>query len=687
MAEQHYVNGKEWGRAVNLYRDRDLWDDAVRVAKVHGGAVAAKQVVLSKAMSTDAEEGVRLLVKFSLVDAGIEAAIEAQKYDIAMQWAQLALPAKLPFVYLKTAMHYEDQGNFKMAEDAFIKSGKPREAIDMYIHQHEFDSAMRVAENHDQAAIPTICVAHARVCFQQGNHGDAETLLLRANSADLLLKFYMDAKMYQDAQRIAREYAPDKLPDVAKRIATSTTDPLQAGAMLEDNGQYQLAIEKYLSASRDHCSDPNQLVAVWTRTVKLAQNHARHMLKEVLKAATTKMFEIGRAVEAAKCLEDCEDYKGAINMYVRGKKHDLAEELAKRISPELVEYVKRARVQAAIDDGGAKGEDLESVDEEAAIKAHIQANEWDKVMRIARQRGPEDTKIFAAMHVQHLLRERMLEKALDVIAMDGMETRDFRFFDTWQTMAEQIIAEMPNATLDLTVFHDGIVKVVDSMKTMGQTDQAIARASALRDIIHIYHMQAFMVEKGFPEYALKHILALPRYVGYIPPDKAYYDAGMAAKDAKNDSIAFIYLNHFLDLRDKIDEGEPDSSNVDNTDFAATDFPFNYPLPRRLSVPEAAAEEANKWVLAISIEKHLDPRLPTVKCPTHGVDMFEGALRSPSGASYDPCAISGFPILGELRVRCKSCQRPANQEDWNRFVMQAKMCPWCKTQQAPDFKMN
>ncbi|CUG89196.1 WD40 repeat-containing protein, putative [Bodo saltans] len=688
LAEQHFVSGKDWGRAVNMYRDKDMWEDAVRVAKVHGGANAAKQVVLSRAMAVEAEEGVRLLLKFSLVDAGIDAALEGQKFDIALQWAHLALPAKLPYVYLKHAMYFEDQGDFRMAEDAFVKSGKPRESIDMYIHQHEFDSAMRVAENHDPSAIPTVCIAHARVCFQAGNHRDAETLLLRANSPDLLLKFYREARMFNDAQRIAREYCPEKLAEIAREVVSTTNDPLQGGAMAEDNGEYQLAIEQYLRASRDNCNDPNQLVAVWTRCVKLAQNHARHMLKDVLKTATAKMLDIGRAVEAGKCLEDCEDFKGAINMYVRGQKYELAEALAQRISPELVDYVKRARVQAAIEDGGATARDeLDTLDQDAALKAHVQSNDWEKVMRLARQRGQEDTRIYAAMHVQYLLRSSDLDKALDVIAQDGMETKDFRFFETWQQMAALLVAALPNPNINITTFHDGLVQVVDSMRKSGQTDQEVARAEALRDVVHIYHMQKFYSERGFPEYALKNILALPRYAGIIPADKAYYDAGMAAKDAKEDSIAFMYLNRFLDLREKIEDGEPDSSNMDNVDFEVTDFPNKFQLPRQCTIAEGPAEEANKWVLAISIEKNLDPHLPTVKCPTHGVDMFEGALRSPSGAQYEPCAISGYPVLSNLRVRCKNCQRLANQEDWNKFMMQAKTCPWCKTAQSADFKMT
>ena len=35
-AEKHYVEASDWGSAVNMYRANDLWDDAVRVAKLHG---------------------------------------------------------------------------------------------------------------------------------------------------------------------------------------------------------------------------------------------------------------------------------------------------------------------------------------------------------------------------------------------------------------------------------------------------------------------------------------------------------------------------------------------------------------------------------------------------------------------------------------------------------------------------
>lgn len=61
-------------------------------------------------------------------------------------------------VQLKYAMFLEDEGRFREAEDAFIKVGKPREAIDMYMHQQDWAAALRVADLCDPAAMSDVLV-------------------------------------------------------------------------------------------------------------------------------------------------------------------------------------------------------------------------------------------------------------------------------------------------------------------------------------------------------------------------------------------------------------------------------------------------------------------------------------------------------------------------------------------------
>eukprot|EP00744_Colponema_vietnamica_P003231 GILI01004982.1.p1 GENE.GILI01004982.1~~GILI01004982.1.p1 ORF type:complete len:1648 (-),score=437.85 GILI01004982.1:177-5084(-) len=697
MAEQHYVSAKEWEEAVVMYRERNEWDNAIRVAKVHGGPASAKQVVLSRAMAVDAEEGVRLLVKHSLVEAGIEAAVDGLRFDTAVQWAQLALPGKLSFIYLKSAMNHEDQGEFKQAEEDFIKAAKPREAIDMYLHQQDFESAMRVADTYDIAAIPLVCTAHARVCFTAHRYSDAEDLLIKAGQPELLVKLYREARMFTEAMRVAKERCPERSGEIAREVAMNTNDPIEAGSLLEQAGDAQGAIEMYLRASRETSNDANKLLETWARAVKLSTTHARHMQRDTLKAATGRMMEMNRHIEAAKCYEDVEDFRGAINCYISGGKFDAAEQLATRLGPDMVQYVKDERVRRLVNNSNSTPEarqELERVDVEAAMKAHINSNDWGQALKLARQRGPDDARVYAAMYCQYIYNsngDEPVESIIEVVNRDGMESQDLRFSALWVDIAFALInGPLPDKNIDLTTFHTGIIDVIANLEKLGQDPALVQRGQAARDIIHIYHASVKMTDAGLGQFATKLLCSLPRYANWMNADKAFFDAGVAAKDAGDENTAFVFLNRFFDICEHIEADDDDASPYDNKPFQTTDFPTNYRIPREPTVPADKSEPVNTWVLQLTIRSEtVDLALPTIPVPgsSNGEVMYVGALQSPSGVTFEPCAITSYPILSSKQaVKCRSCTRPANQEDWNKYCMTIKSCPWCSQPAQPDFKM-
>ena len=57
-------------------------------------------------------------------------------------------------------------GRFKEAEAEFISGRKPREAIDMYLHQQDWNSAMRVAEQYDPASMSDVLVAQGKLAVE-----------------------------------------------------------------------------------------------------------------------------------------------------------------------------------------------------------------------------------------------------------------------------------------------------------------------------------------------------------------------------------------------------------------------------------------------------------------------------------------------------------------------------------------
>lgn len=64
------------------------------------------------------------------------------------------------------ALLLEDEGRFKEAEGEFVAARKPREAVDMYLHQQDWNSAMRVAEQYDPASMSDVLVAQGKLAVE-----------------------------------------------------------------------------------------------------------------------------------------------------------------------------------------------------------------------------------------------------------------------------------------------------------------------------------------------------------------------------------------------------------------------------------------------------------------------------------------------------------------------------------------
>ena len=97
-----------------------------------------------------------------------------------------------------------------------------------------------------------------------------------------------------------------------------------------------------------------------------------------------------------------------------------------------------------------------------------------------------------------------------------------------------------------------------------------------------------------------------RYTKVIRADKAFLDAGNAARKEQIYSTAFVFLNRYLDLADAIDD--PDGAALaDNTDFNTSDIPSPYdiPLPDKNLLSELERDEIKDWVLQMSMDTNVE----------------------------------------------------------------------------------
>ena len=59
-----------------------------------------------------------------------------------------------------------------------------------YVHNQDWDSAQRVAEEYDPDSVADVLVGQARFAFEEKDYQKAESFLLRAQRPELAVKYY-----------------------------------------------------------------------------------------------------------------------------------------------------------------------------------------------------------------------------------------------------------------------------------------------------------------------------------------------------------------------------------------------------------------------------------------------------------------------------------------------------------------
>lgn len=74
------------------------------------------------------------------------------------------------------------------------------------------------------------------------------------------------------------------------------------------------------------------------------------------------------------------------------------------------------------------------------------------------------------------------------------------------------------------------------------------------------------------------------------------------------NMGFVFLNRYLDITEAVEEHEPSSTALDNSDFANTEIPFDFPLPEQQHLGEAEREKVRDYVLELSMNANVQQAL-------------------------------------------------------------------------------
>ncbi|XP_071746269.1 intraflagellar transport protein 172 homolog [Lepeophtheirus salmonis] len=673
-AEQHFLQAGDWKSVVHMYRGNDLWEEAYRVAQNKGGANAAKQVAFLWAKTLGGESAVKLLNKFGILEDGIEYACESYHFEFAFELAKLGAVEKTIDIHYKFAMALEDDGKFKEAEDEFVKAKRPKEAVLMYVHNQDWESAQRVAEEHDQSSVAEVLVGQAKVAFESKDFPKFESLLLRAKKSELAIKLYKSSDMWADALRVCREYSPHNLTELQREYdSISSNDKnknmdglISQALQWESNGDYERAIECYLRVDESNTNgDLKTVSSAWTSAAELAVKFLDISKAEnVAKIVGPKLVGIQSYNPAAQMYLSIEMINEAIDVFIKAGEWGKAKKVAKELEPRLESYIDQRYKDFLKNEG--KAEQLVSVDLNSALDMYVEQGNWSKALDTASTHGPEILHKYIALYATQLIRSQQSVNALHLYKKFGTPANPQNFniykkismdifslkkcdFDTWSMLRDVLY--------DLS---DNINKAPSSISKAAHEDfkllLLISHFGTLRSVCQ-NHQQ-------LKEISTKLSISLLRYSDVIPADKAFYEAGTDCRDIGWDNMAFVFLNRYLDLYEAMEEGSLDM--LDNSDFVDTDVPFQVPLPETPYLSESEHDRIKEWVLAVSMDQKVEQQLPLDERMTYEASLVAVG----TGVISPTCIITGYPVLGN-KIEF-SHGMVANKEDWNKFVMTSKM---------------
>merc|ERR1712167_382306 len=84
----------------------------------------------------------------------------------------------------------------------------------------------------------------------------------------------------------------------------------------------------------------------------------------------------------------------------------------------------------------------------------------------------------------------------------------------------------------------------------------------------------------------------------------FYDAGQCSRQEKDLSMAFVFLNRYLDITEAMEENEANAAALDNSDFVETGIPTDFPLS------DKDREKVRDYVLELSMNANVQQTLNT-----------------------------------------------------------------------------
>ncbi|XP_053606177.1 intraflagellar transport protein 172 homolog [Plodia interpunctella] len=634
-AENYYIQAGDWKSAIQMYRSSGQWEGAERVARAHAPSAVQQQVALQWAASLGGSAAARLLAARGLAALGARWALQAQRWDIAMELSELGGGITKREVWRHEAASLAESQPAE-AEAAFLRAAAPDDAVRMWLIRGDHDRALAIADQHASHMVEEVLVEGARAAAERGDLSQFEALMIRANRPKEVVQHYKDLELYEEAARVSREY----LPDSDEPVPPDVPPLLQRAAEHADRGEWWEAVELLIEASS--AGARGQASKLASRAALRAARLARDRLQGVRRRAAADLLadrfaalgqsDIGEQLRAALTEGYSGDEEGAGSSQAEYEEDEAADTGRQRTKDDAAQSLERL----------------------------ARAGHWQRCLARAGARAPH----YALRYAAHLFKAHPRIEGIDIVSEDIPEA----LTQVLDTLRQYVVKGEPGMESGK---ESGMEAGMETTLGGAVCGELLLRAScapralaALRDAAAVLFaagaddraMQAItlLMALHVPQIAPKAARALPRYTDIIVADIAFYVCGMAvrAEGSSGSREAFVMLNRCLDL---VEAADDDSAHLlDYTDFECTDWARSPLLLERGGVRGAALDDAREWVLAVSMEQAVEQTLPV-----DGRGLYAATVP----ADEPCCVLTGYPLGSRLVTFTNG--RCANREWWSR----------------------
>lgn len=335
QAELHYLEANDWSSCAEMYKNHELWDDAMRVAKSYGNREEVNAKVKDWVKNLSYEEQKKKLFSLNMIDCLIDIEILAENFPEAFKLAEQYSKYKLPEIHLKFAIKLEYEKRYHEAEEHYVKAGQIMEVIQMYEYISDFNNALRIARQHATDYIPTIYNNQGKLYLEKKDYQKAEMCFKNANKPELMANFYMQNNMFEEALAFCRKHYPVLIKEILHIMGPRQQDLIEEQKKKEEDErlrkEYEESKKTVVKVSPEQ--DINGLEMLlergdYERCLDLAMKNSDMIFNEFLIKIIEKYIKERNYISAAEFLERYETpiYKNNLNVYKILAEEILAEE-------------------------------------------------------------------------------------------------------------------------------------------------------------------------------------------------------------------------------------------------------------------------------------------------------------------------------------------------------------------------